>query len=224
MSVFTSPHLSDGARWRGMRIGLLGGSFNPPHAGHVHIARLAMAKFNLDFVWWIVTPQNPLKSPDMMAPYAERFAAVEHITARHPRMMATHLESLMGTRYTYQTVRALKRRFPCTEFIWICGMDNALIFHKWDRWEELLDAVSIVFIARPPVSSLVRNCPVRMKRKKNARNPKNKGKRGISSPRVFWMKGTRMLDISSTGIRDSLKNKGLAQGEEEWNPLPPLFV
>ncbi len=194
MSLLASPTLKDGNRWSGMRIGLLGGSFNPAHAGHRHIARLAMAEYDLDFVWWLVTPQNPLKDKKGMAPYEERFASVEKIIAGHPRMMATHLEAELGTTYTYDTVKGLKQAFPKTDFLFICGMDNAMIFHKWDRWKDLVDLVRIAFVARPPAGGLVRNCPVRM----------------LNSPNVSWLQGAKMLDISSTQIRKSFKIKKIA--------------
>ena len=189
MSKLTSPTLNDGNRWKGMKVGLLGGSFNPAHAGHKHIARLAMAEYGLDFVWWLVTPQNPLKDKSVTAPYAVRFASVEDIIAGHPRMMATHLEEELGTTYTYDTVKGLIRHFPQTDFLFICGMDNAMIFHKWDRWKDLAKLIPIAFIARPPAGGLVRNCPIRMLGNKN----------------VSWLQNTKMLDISSTKIRKSSK-------------------
>ena len=203
-NIFSSPTLYDGARWAGKRIGLLGGSFNPPHAGHLHIARIALAKFGLDFVWWIVTPQNPLKDRKDMAPYEERFTKVEQLTAHHPRMMATHLENLLQTNYTYETVLALKQHYPNTEFIWICGMDNAYIFHRWDRWQDLARLIPITFIARPPARLLVKSDPVR--RLDIPQYNKTKGRKtGLSSPSITWIRGTKMVDISSTRIRKSLK-------------------
>lgn len=191
MKHLTSPALKDSNRWNGLKIGLLGGSFNPAHSGHRHIARLAMAEYGLDFVWWLVTPQNPLKDKEGMAPYNERFASVEKIINGHPRMMATHLERDLGTTYTYDTVKHLMAHFPKTEFIFICGMDNALIFHKWDRWKELARMIRIAFIARPPAGGLVRNCPIRM----------------LKGAKVSWLQNTKMLDISSTKIRNINKNK-----------------
>lgn len=202
-SPFSPPTLRDGFRWRGMRVGLLGGSFNPPHEGHMHIARLAMAKFGLDFVWWIITPQNPLKQSSHMAPYEERFARVKAMTDAHPRMMATHLERDIGTQYTYETALELRRHFPQTDFVWICGMDNALIFHKWDRWRSLIDIMPVVFIARPPAGSLVKGCPVRMLPARLQAYQTCGAKTPLNPPKITWVKGTKMLDISSTKIRNS---------------------
>lgn len=191
-------------RWRGMRVGLLGGSFNPAHEGHLHIATLALEKFGLDFVWWIVTPQNPLKQTNGMAPYDERFARVEDITAAHPRMMATHLERDLRTRYTHQTVRALKKNFPHTQFMWICGMDNAMIFHRWDRWQSLIDDIPIVFIARPPAGGLVKGCPARMLPRREQAYEAHGVKTRLSPPKITWLQGAKMVDISSTKIRNNL--------------------
>lgn len=206
--TITPPRLGDAERWRGKRIGLLGGSFNPPHNGHMHIAKIAKARFGLDAIWWLVTPHNPLKDKNIIAPYDERFAAVGRITAHDPAQMATHLERDLGGAYTYETVRGLREAFPDTEFLWICGMDNALIFHKWERWRELLGLVPITFIARPAALGLIKSCPLR-----KAAVPHHFVTRGratdLSAPSVFWLASTRMVDLSSTKIRS--KNKYLSR-------------
>lgn len=202
--ILTPPTLKDGNRWQGLRIGLLGGSFNPPHVGHQHIARIAQAKFGLDFVWWIVTPQNPLKKTRGMAPYEERHQNVTNMLKNMPRQIPTHLEAEMGTSYSYETISELKAHFPKTDFLWICGMDNAHIFHKWDQWQHILQSCPITFIARPPAQQLVKGCPLRMynnvphyhKTQGRHTNLKNQG--------IYWLEGHKMLDISSTRIR---KNK-----------------
>ncbi len=201
----TPPRLHDGTRWQGLRVGLLGGSFNPPHAGHLHIARIARARFGLDFVWWLITPQNPLKDSRQLAPYDERFGQVDALIATDPTMMATHLEREIGSRYTYDTVRTLKHAFPRTDFLWICGMDNARIFHQWDRWRELLDLVPMTFIARPPAGILVQNCPLRMS--DVPQHVKTMGARtDLSKPGIYWLTATKMVDISSTEIRNKSNN------------------
>lgn len=205
--TITPPQLGDAERWRGKRIGLLGGSFNPPHNGHRHIAKIAKARFGLDAVWWLVTPHNPLKDKNIIGPYDERFAAVERITAHEPAMMATHLERDLGGAYTFETMRGLREAFPETNFLWICGMDNALIFHKWERWRELLDLVPMTFIARPATLGLIKSCPLR-----KAAVPHHFSTKGrstdLSAPGVFWLTSTRMVDLSSTKIRH--KNKHLS--------------
>ena len=201
---FTPPSLQEAQRWRGLRIGLLGGSFNPPHEGHLHIARVARAKFGLDFVWWIVTPQNPLKGRKDMAPYEWRYNDVEKMLENKPYQMPTHLESELGTHYTYQTVSAFKQNFPQTDFLWICGMDNAHIFHKWDKWQRILEMIPITFIARPPATHLVRGCPIRLLRNISHYHKAFGRKTDLKSPAIYWLEGNKMMDISSSQIR---KNK-----------------
>ncbi|MEM6781091.1 MAG: nicotinate-nucleotide adenylyltransferase [Pseudomonadota bacterium] len=200
--IFAPPTLHDGFRWSGKRIGLLGGSFNPPHAGHLHIARLARRKLDLDFIWWIVTPQNPLKDRKGMAPYKERYGAVSDMLAPYPNQMPTHLEHELGTQYTFETICGLKHYFPRTDFLWICGMDNAHIFHKWDRWQDILNMIPIVFIARPPAHTLIQNAPIRQLN--ITQNNITHGQRlDLKKPSISWMMGTKMMDISSTEIRNN---------------------
>lgn len=204
---FTPPTLKDGMRWRGLRVGLLGGSFNPPHAGHLHIAQLAKKKFGLDFVWWIVTPQNPLKETKEMRPYDERHENVEDMLQGYPHQMPTHLESELGTQYTYETVTKLKQNFPQTDFLWICGMDNAHIFHKWDRWQRILEMVPITFIARPPARNLVRSCPIRLLDNISHKHTTYGRNTDLKTPAIYWLEGDKMIDISSTEIRKLQENQ-----------------
>lgn len=202
-SIFTPPTLYDGNRWQNMRIGLLGGSFNPPHAGHLHIARIARAKFGLDFIWWIVTPQNPLKDTKGMALYEERHGKVTEMLSTMPRQMPTHLEAQLGTTYTHETISELRYNFPKTDFLWICGMDNAQIFHKWDHWQDILDICPITFIARPPANLLVKGCPLRMYKKVPHFYEAQGRHTDLNHTGIYWLKGDKMLDISSTKIRNS---------------------
>ncbi len=200
-SKLTPPTLKDAHRWRGLRVGLFGGSFNPPHAGHIHVARLAKIKFGLDFVWWIVTPQNPLKSTNQTRPYEERYANVEKMLASYPKQLPTHLELELGSNYTYETVSALKDVFPQTDFIWVCGMDNAHIFHKWDRWQDIIKTMPVSFIARPPATDLVKSCPLRMTTNITHKFDTLGHKTNLKEPAIYWLSSNKMLDISSTDIR-----------------------
>ncbi len=195
MTKFTPPTLKNDKDWAGKKIGLLGGSFNPAHEGHKHIALLALEHYGLDCIWWLVTPQNPLKDTTDMAAYDERFASVVDIIADHPLMIATHLERDLGTTYTYETVKGLKEAFPQTDFMFICGMDNALIFHKWDRWQELLDLIPVTFIDRPGAVDVVDDAPLKQ----------------VSHANLLWLHGEKMVDISSTQIRNDRKNKVLGK-------------
>ncbi len=131
-----------------MNIGLLGGSFNPAHAGHRHVSVEALRRLGLDEIWWLVSPQNPLKDADGMAPLDARLASAA-VVARHPRIRPTAIESRLGTRFAVDTVAALQHRFPHHRFIWIMGADNLLQFHRWKDWRNLARLVPIAVVARP---------------------------------------------------------------------------
>ncbi|KAB7645461.1 nicotinate-nucleotide adenylyltransferase [Polymorphobacter fuscus] len=130
------------------RIGLLGGSFNPAHAGHRHISIEAMRRLRLDEVWWLVSPQNPLKSSSDMAPLPARLASARR-TARHPRIRASAIEARLGTRFAIDTVAALQHRHPDCRFIWLAGADILPELHRWHRWRDLLRRLPIAVLARP---------------------------------------------------------------------------
>ena len=130
------------------RIGLLGGSFNPAHAGHLHISEVALKRLGLDAVWWLVSPQNPLKSSDGMAPLAERMASA-HAAARHPRILVTDMEQAFGSTYTAVTLQKMRRRFPRARFVWLMGADNMRQIPRWKRWGAIFETTPVAVIARP---------------------------------------------------------------------------
>lgn len=132
----------------GLRIGLLGGSFNPAHAGHRHVSMLALRQLRLDRIWWLVTPGNPLKDGADLAPLDARIAAAREAAA-HPRIHVTDLESSLGTRFTYDLLSRLVARCSAARFVWIMGGDNLLQFHRWRRWRAIADLVPIAVIDRP---------------------------------------------------------------------------
>ncbi len=133
---------------RRARIGLLGGSFNPAHAGHLHIAKLALRRLRLDQVWLLVSPGNPLKPRDGMAPFAERLASARAIVDGR-RIVATDIEARLGTRYTWDTLRLLRQRFPNAEFVWIMGADNLVQLPRWQRWTAIACAMPLLVLPRP---------------------------------------------------------------------------
>jgi nicotinate-nucleotide adenylyltransferase len=130
----------------GMKVGLFGGSFDPAHDGHAHVAETAQKRLGLDRVWWLVTPQNPLKAQS--APLAARIASAKRF-ARGPRMLVTDIESRLACRYTYETLRALKRLYPGVAFIFVTGADALAKFHKWRHWRELARSVPFAVVSRP---------------------------------------------------------------------------
>jgi ribosome silencing factor RsfS/YbeB/iojap/nicotinate (nicotinamide) nucleotide adenylyltransferase len=130
------------------RIGLLGGSFNPAHDGHRHISLEALKRLGLDEVWWLVSPQNPLKSDEGMEPLAQRVARARQL-ANHPHIRVEAPELLLGTRYTLDTVRALKRIYPHAQFVWLMGADILPQLVRWLGWRELFAEIPIAAFARP---------------------------------------------------------------------------
>jgi nicotinate-nucleotide adenylyltransferase len=133
---------------RTLRIGLLGGSFNPAHDGHLHIARTALKRLRLDQVWLLVSPGNPLKPAAGMAPLPERLASARRI-ADGRRIVATDIERHLGTRYTADTLAALRRRFPRVRFVWLMGADNLVQLPRWRRWLRIVAAAPFAVMPRP---------------------------------------------------------------------------
>jgi nicotinate-nucleotide adenylyltransferase len=131
----------------GMRIGLFGGTFDPPHQAHLAATLLAMKRLKLDRVWWLVTPGNPLKNTAHLAPLGERIAAARALT-NHPRIDVSGLEAVIKTRYTYDTISWLINRCPGVRFVWIMGADNLRSFHRWQRWRGIAQLVPFVVVDR----------------------------------------------------------------------------
>ena len=130
-----------------MRIGLFGGTFDPPHRAHLAASLLALKRLKLDRIWWLVTPGNPLKNTRGLAPLAERMKAAATL-ARHPRIDITGFEAALGAHYTYETISFLVTRCPHVHFVWIMGADNLRSFHRWQKWREIARLVPIAVIDR----------------------------------------------------------------------------
>jgi nicotinate-nucleotide adenylyltransferase len=131
----------------GARIGLLGGSFDPAHAGHVNLTLAALRHLRLDQVWWLVSPGNPLKALGP-APMPTRMAAARSIM-QHPKVTVTDAEAVLGTRYTAATLRGLQHHFPARKFVWLMGADNLTQLEQWDQWHWIMENVPIAVFARP---------------------------------------------------------------------------
>ena len=137
------PHVE-----KGMAVGLFGGSFNPPHAGHALVAEIALRRLRLDQLWWMVTPGNPLKSVRELAPLTERVRLSEAL-ADDPRIKVTAFEASHNFRYTADTLALIKARNPGVAFVWIMGADNLRDFHRWQRWRQIVMTFPIAVIDRP---------------------------------------------------------------------------
>ncbi len=133
---------------RGLSVGLFGGSFNPPHAGHRLVAEIALRRLKLDQLWWMVTPGNPLKDGGQLEPLARRLEQSERI-ADDPRIRVTAFEASHNVRYSADTVKLVTSRNPGVNFVWVMGADNLKNFHKWQRWRWIADRIPIAVIDRP---------------------------------------------------------------------------
>jgi nicotinate-nucleotide adenylyltransferase len=185
-------------------IGLLGGSFNPAHEGHLHITLYALKKLHLDEVWWLVSPHNPLKSSASLAAYEERLQSARDIAAAHKRIRVLDIEARLGTRYSWQIVAELKRRFPGVRFVWLMGADNLAQFHRWRRWVEILHKIPIIVFDRAPYS----HTSLRGKTYTRAKRflLKNNEIINLSTPPRFQFIHLKRDPCSSTAIRKNLKN------------------
>ncbi|MEQ1707417.1 MAG: nicotinate-nucleotide adenylyltransferase [Terricaulis sp.] len=134
----------------GMKVGLFGGSFDPAHEGHAHVAETALKRLQLDRVWWLISPQNPLKPKS--SPFAERMTSAR-AQARSRAMVVTDFEHRFGCAYTFETLRALKRLYPGVRFYLIMGADNLAHFRKWRNWREVAEAIPVVVVSRPGVGA-----------------------------------------------------------------------
>lgn len=132
-----------------LRIGLLGGSFNPAHEGHFHLAQHALKRLNLHQIWWLVSPQNPLKSSDNMADYALRLASVEQLIGAHPHHRICEIEQHYQLNYTVDTLQRLRNLQP-HHYVWLMGMDNLTHFHRWKGWKEIMHLMPVAVFDRAP--------------------------------------------------------------------------
>lgn len=196
-----------GAAWpvlpsygRGQAIGLLGGSFNPPHEGHFHISELALARLGLDRVWWLVTPGNPLKSHAELAPTDARVRAARRIVD-NPRVQVTALEVDIGTSRTRDTLRFMRRRAGDARLVWLMGADNLAGFHRWDRWQEIFARVPIAVFARPGQRLAALNSPAVRRFEQSRLAAGDAALLGRRVPPAWVWLDMRMRPESSTALR-----------------------
>jgi len=189
------------------RVGLLGGSFNPAHAGHLHISTLALEKLGLDELWWLVSPQNPLKSTHGMAPLAQRLAQAKTVAKSEPRIVVSDIEDRLGTRYTVDTLARLCALHSDLAFVWIMGADNLAQMHRWRGWRAIFRMVPIAIFPRAPYS--LRALGGRAaKRFDAARIPETRARRlaGLKAPAWVFLR-TPLHGESATRIRRKLGHR-----------------
>lgn len=185
----------------GMRIGLLGGSFNPPHLAHRAISQFALKRLKLDRVWWLVSPGNPLKDISSLREIDARVAAAQAI-ADDPRIQVSRLEAVIGTRYTADTLRYLRRHCPGARFVWIMGADNLAQFHRWQQWQQIAAEVPIAVIDRPPTSLRALAAPA-AQRLMRMRIPTNEAATLADCQPPAWVFLTGLKSpVSSTALRN----------------------
>lgn len=184
---------------KGARIGLFGGSFDPAHDGHVHVTHHALRRLRLDQVWWLVTPGNPLKVHGP-APLDARLARA-HALMRDPRVQITPVEAQLGTRYSADTLEALKRLYPDCRFVWIMGADNLAGFHRWENWRAIMTLMPIAVFARPGQQRAALGS-IAARRFAGAQLPEAQAARLVTLPPPAWsFLRLPMRNISSTHLR-----------------------
>ncbi|WP_120632481.1 nicotinate-nucleotide adenylyltransferase [Ruegeria sp. EL01] len=183
----------------GQVVGLFGGSFDPPHQGHVHVTREAMKAFGLDRVWWLVSPGNPLKERGP-APLAQRIDAAREMM-QHPRVEVTDIEALTGTRATADTLAALNKLYPQVRFIWLMGADNLAQFHRWKDWRQIMDSVPVGVVARPGDRISARMSPAARVYAQYRIDGQARHLLGQAEAPAWCFVNVPMVNVSSTEIR-----------------------
>ncbi len=185
---------------RGQVIGLLGGSFDPPHAGHVHLTREALKRFGLDAVWWLVSPGNPLKARGPAG--LEHRMAAARVLMDHPQVWISDFEAQAGTRYTAETVAALQAQVPQARFVWLMGADNLAQLHRWKQWQEIMARVPVGVLARPGDRTAARSAKAaRIFRGARLHPRQARMLRHCQAPAWSFV-NMPMQDVSSTEIRN----------------------
>lgn len=209
MSSTWPPALDSTSRFRNLprsrrlRIGLLGGSFDPPHSAHLAISRTALARLRLDQVWWLVSPRNPLKGAPT-ANLKQRLNLAQHI-ASHPRVLPTAVEVASSTTFTRDTLRWIVRRAPTCRFVWLMGADNLRNFHRWRAWREIARIVPIAVFDRPEATFSASQSPAALAlRTRRTREP-SAATLASRRPPAWVFLHTKRLAVSSTALRTSAR-------------------
>lgn len=184
-----------------MIIGLLGGTFNPAHKGHLYISEEALKRLGLSQVWWLVSPGNPLKSKEDEITFAERFSSAKQM-AENPKIKVLDIEKKLSTRYSIDTILKLKKKFPEHKFIWLMGADNLISFHKWKKWQKIFSEIDIAVFDRSDYfyKAISGKAGAKMA-KSRAINLKNLREMGNRKTHKWCYVTIRKMEISSSQIR-----------------------
>ena len=189
-----------------MSVGLFGGTFNPPHEGHIHVAEVALARLKLDRVWMMVTPGNPLKQHSGLPDLATRIRATRRLV-QDPRIIVTGFEATLGSSYSWVTVQHLKQAFPHVRFVWIMGADNLAGFHRWQHWRRIADAIPIAVVDRPGSTLTAHSSPAAsMLMRYRMRETESALLKTKSAPAWIFVHARRN-SLSSTALR--MRGEGL---------------
>jgi nicotinate-nucleotide adenylyltransferase len=191
-------------------VGLLGGSFNPAHEGHIHASELALKQLQLDYVWWLVAPQNPLKEIRGMAAFDTRLARAKAF-ARDPCIVVTGIESELGTRFTVDTLRALKHRFAQLRFVWLMGSDNLLELPRWRNWQAIFASMPVAVVARPGTALSARISKAAVRFRDSYVAPSRHF--SVIPPPAWTMLDAKRNQASATALREG---PGLAKLPHLW--------
>ena len=189
----------------GQRIGLLGGSFNPPHAAHRLISGTALQRLQLDAVWWVVTPGNPLKSHGELQPLAERLALCREMTGGDPRIKITAFEGDLPSAYTAATLAFLKLRFGDVRFVWLMGADNLATLHRWDQWRTIASLMPIAVVDRPDWRFASMASPAARYLDRSFVREDYASRLPLMAPPAWTFLTGPLSDLSSTAIRAARK-------------------
>lgn len=189
---------------KGRKIGLLGGSFNPAHQGHLHLSKEVLRVLGLDEVWWVISPQNPLKKASEIAPYAIRQTQAKTVMHREKRIRLCEIETEQGLRFTQDTIQALIKRYPQHRFVWLMGADNLAQFHRWRGWRRIAAAVPILICDRAPSSHPALRSPAALSLRKFRIFERNFRKLIMLTPPCWGYFFMRRHSESATRLRNLL--------------------
>jgi nicotinate-nucleotide adenylyltransferase len=204
---------------RGPKVGLFGGSFNPAHEGHLHVSRQAINRLGLDELWWLVSPQNPLKPVRGMAPFEQRLEQARRM-ARHPKIRVSDCERRYKSAYSADTIRRLRRDYPRHRFVWIMGADNLADFARWRRWREIFEALPIAILDRESYSqSASASKPLQRFRRWRLAERSARVFASHRPPAWMFFRG-RLHPASASAIRKDARRKTGERGDESDSKTP----